>query len=102
MQCPREIAEIITEILRIGLLRIRALGWQQNPNRCAIEADHLHNLPALLAAYKPELLEYYWSAERVCFIQQSSREDVAQFEPLWQALADLVGFGEGETISAKH
>jgi hypothetical protein len=94
MQCPPEITEIVAEILRTGLLRIRILGWNQNPDRCAVEADHLHNLPALLSAYKPELLDYYWNAERVSFIQKSSREDVAQFEPLWQALASHVAAGQ--------
>jgi len=54
MTCPTEIAEILTEILRTGLLRIRALGWSGNAERCAIEADHLHNVPDLLAHYSPE------------------------------------------------
>src|ERR1043166_741489 len=44
MQCPPEIAEIVTQIISMGLLRIRASGWSGNADRCAIEADHLHNL----------------------------------------------------------
>ena len=84
MQCPPEIAEIVCEILRTGLLRIRALG---DADRCALEADHLHNLPDLLANYKPELLDYYWRVERVGFIARSTPADVQRFEPLWIALA---------------
>ena len=99
MQCPAEIAEILGEILRIGLLRIRVLGWNQDPDRCAIEADHLHNLPVLLSDYKPGLLDYYWTAERTAFMEQSSREDISQFEPLWQALANHLG--HDEVVSAK-
>jgi hypothetical protein len=87
MQCPPEIAEIVCEILRTGLLRIRAYGWDRNPERCAVEADHLHNLPGLLVDYKPELLDYYWRAERVGFIERSTPEDAKGFEPLWKALA---------------
>src|SRR5207248_763300 len=45
MQCPPEIVEIVAHILQVGLVRIRALGWQNNAGRCAVEADHLHNLP---------------------------------------------------------
>ena len=98
MQCPPEIMKILAAILRTGLLRIRSLGWNENPERCAIEADHLHNLPALLADFKPELLDYYWTCERPSFIQQCSSEGVTGFEPLWEALANHVG---NEAISTK-
>ena len=84
MQCPPEIAELVCEILRTGLLRIRALG---DGDRCAVEADHLHNLPGLLANYKPELLDFYWRVERESFIKRSPPEDVQAFEPVWNALA---------------
>jgi hypothetical protein len=87
MHCPPEIAEILCEILRTGLLRIRA---SRDAHRCAVEADHLHNLPDLLANYKPELLDYYWRVERVSFATRSSPEDVQAFEPLWKALAKHV------------
>ena len=83
MKCPPEIAEIVCEILRTGLLRIRAL----DSDRCALEADHLHNLPGLLANYKAELLDYYWRVERPSFAERSTPEDIQGFEPLWQALA---------------
>ena len=98
MQCPPEILETLTDILCTGLLRIRALGWSQNAARCAVEADHLHNLPALLADYKPELLEFYWRVERAAFIRQSSLDDVTGFEPLWNALAEHVHSQKGEAV----
>ena len=90
MQCPPEILKTLTDILYTGLLRIRALGWSQNAARCAVEADHLHNVPALLADYKPELLDFYWRVQRVEFIRESSYEEVARYEPLWNALAEHV------------
>jgi hypothetical protein len=94
--------EIVCDILRMGLLRIRALDWNQNPGRCAVEADHLHNLPGLLSSFKPELLDYYWNIERISFIQQSSRDDVAGFEPLWQSLAEHIHSGKDEVVAAKN
>ena len=100
MQCTPEIAEIVCEILRIGLLRIRALGWDRNPGRCAIEADHLHNLPALIASFDLRRLEYYWDAERVSFIKQSRPEDVAVFEPLWKALAKHITPPKSQAIAS--
>ncbi len=85
MQCPPEIAVIVCEILRTGLLRIRAC---KDADRCALEADHLHNLPALLADYKPERLEYYWNIERRCLKDRYGHDE--QFEPLWKMLAKHV------------
>ena len=102
MQCPAEIANVITEILTTGLLRIRALGWSgASAQRCAVEADHLHNLPALLSDFKPESLAYYWEAERVSFIQRSSPEDVEGFEPLWEALSGFVASRASKVYAAR-
>jgi hypothetical protein len=84
MQCPSEIAGIICEILRLGLLRIRSLD---DADRSAMEADHLHNLPDILVNFRPELLDYYWNVERACFIERTTPTAVQDFEPLWQALA---------------
>ena len=101
MKCPSEIAEIIAGILTTGLLRIRALGWNQNSKRCAVEADHLHNLPMLLADYKPELLDFYWETERIAFIQHSSPEEFAGFEPLWNALAEHVAADKDAAVPVR-
>ena len=56
MQCPSEIAELVLEILKIGVLRIRAAAWSGDSARCAIEADHIHNLPDLLRDYSAQAL----------------------------------------------
>ncbi len=96
MQCPPAIAEIVCEILRIGLLRIRIL---EDADRAALEADHLHNLPSLLVNYKPELLDYYWQVERPCFIARGRHEDVQGFEPLWQALAKHITPAKSQAIA---
>src|ERR1051325_3389037 len=90
MKCPPEIAAILHEILRIGLLRIRACGWDNDAERYAIEADHLHNLPTLLADYKPELLELYLDVERNDYMRRSSGEMDKQFETLWKSLASYL------------
>ncbi|MGC1720755.1 MAG: hypothetical protein WA746_17385 [Isosphaeraceae bacterium] len=53
MHCPAEIAEVILPILQYGLIRVRAFAWQGQAELCAVEADHIHNLPDLLADYYP-------------------------------------------------
>jgi hypothetical protein len=86
MACSTEIARILSEILTTGLLRIRALGWSGNAERCAIEADHIHNVPDLLAHYSPERLVYYWDVERASYISQTPASELAVWEPLWRQL----------------
>jgi hypothetical protein len=87
MTCPDDIADILLEILKIGILRIRMEGWNKNPARCAIEADHLHNLPNLLAHFSEDLLRFYWEVERPSYIDQNSPESITQFSTLWDRLA---------------
>ncbi len=86
MRCPEEIAEILAEILAAGLLRIRAAGCSGDAARSLAEADHLHNLPALLHRYRPELLAHYWDVERTAFIRQSNGASMEPFEGLWRRL----------------
>lgn len=87
MNCPPEIAEILLQILRNGILRSRQAGWAGDSQRCAREADHIHNLPDLLANYSLDFLRFYWEIERPAFIKQSTAEDVAGFEPMWHRLS---------------
>jgi hypothetical protein len=54
-----EIEAQLLKILSHGLLRIRALGYEGNAKACAIEADHLHNLPSLITNFESERLSYY-------------------------------------------
>jgi hypothetical protein len=90
MNCPSPIATILVELLRTGLLRIRAIAAAGNSERCAIEADHLHNLPTLLVNYDPELLRFYWEVERKTFMDQSSTVSLAHFERTWEELRKLL------------
>lgn len=86
MNGPPEIAASILDLLEIGLLRIRAAGWSDNPSRCAIEADHLHNLPGLLENFSFDRLKYYWEAERPGFQRQSDPSDLESFQDAWNRI----------------
>ncbi len=86
MSCPPEIAEVLLDVLAWGLVKIRHLGWAGQADRCAVEADHLHNLPRLLADYQPEGLLYYWDVERVCYIKIAPPEHLPAWESFWEQL----------------
>lgn len=79
--------EIYCDILRWGLLAIR--NSANDPERCYVEADHLHNLPELLRNFGNEgLHRYYWEAMRPSFIRQSKPEWVEGYQQLWEELEE--------------
>jgi hypothetical protein len=94
MPCPPEIAEVLARMIAEGLLRIRSCGWSGRADLCAIEADHIHNLPGLLADYSPDRLAYYWTVERSCYLERMPEVERVGWESLWEqlgAVADLSG-----------
>jgi hypothetical protein len=90
MSCPPDMSVIVLEMIRTGIFRIRAAGWDNQPELCAHEADHIHNLPTLLQDYSAELLDYYWNSERPAYIAGSSSASLKVWEPLWERLTPFV------------
>ncbi len=91
MNCPNELCDVLLDVIRIGLLRIRVLAMRGDAAKCAREADHIHNLPSLLTHFSSDLLLFYWNTERVAFVEQSAPNDVEQFQAVWARLASHVG-----------
>jgi hypothetical protein len=90
VSCPPDIAAVLIEILRHGLLSIRAAGAAGDAPRCAAEADHLHNVPGLLAHFSPGALWYYWDVERRIFIKQMGLDRTSIWHELWEPLQPFV------------
>ena len=86
MTCPPDVAAILLEILGQGVLQARAVGWSGDAAQAAVEADHIHNLPGLLADYSPARLRYYWDAERLAYLVRVTPDREATFRPLWERL----------------
>lgn len=86
MNCPDKISTILLEIITVATLNIRREGNAGEASRCAVEADHIHNLPALLGQYNPSLLDYYWTVERPAFLAQVDGVGIERFEPMWSML----------------
>jgi hypothetical protein len=91
MTCPTDVTNILLEILGQGLLQARAAGWAGDAARAALEADHVHNLPGLIAQYTPERLDYYWETERSSYLARATTDQAASFSPLWDQLQSHVG-----------
>jgi hypothetical protein len=84
--CPPEIAEIVLEMLEYGLIVIRLNGWDGRADHCAVDADHLHNLPPLLAKYDPKRLLYYWDVERASYLRKAPQDRLSNWEEFWRRL----------------
>src|SRR5262245_22759979 len=89
MNCPKNVAAILLVILHHGILRTRAAGWSGDADRCAIEADHIHNLPHLLQTFSLDRLMYSWDAERACYLK-SLGDGAATFTYWWEQLGACV------------
>jgi len=89
MTSEEDIKRLLLNLLRTGLLRIRAFGWEVQAERCAIEADHIHNLPDLVRSPRLELLIYYFDHERPAYMKRVP--DSEAFEPDWLRLGEIIG-----------
>jgi len=90
MNCPNEIAAIVLEILEQSMLNIRSAAHQGDTEQCFQEADHVHNLPSLLASFSEEKLKYYWTVERPIYMKRSKGNYAISFAAPWEMLQDFV------------
>ena len=80
-----DIQRVLIDILRVGLLRIRAFGHSGLSDACSVEADHLHNLPMLIRSLRWEELLYYYNVEKPAFLSRTE-SNTDDFRPLWDEL----------------
>jgi hypothetical protein len=93
MNCPDEVAKTALEIIQNAILSIRFAAYRKNPDYCAIEADHIHNLPGLILRYRREKLEYYLAIERHSYVErlrQVPDTSSEAFEEQWKKLEDFL------------
>jgi hypothetical protein len=90
MSCPPDLTGILTRMLQMALLRIRASCWSGDAERGAIEADHAHNIPGLIADFREELLAYYWNVERSSYLSRIGESQDEGWQELWDELRPYV------------
>ena len=93
MDCPDEVATAALEIIQKAILSIRFAAYQKDPNYCAIEADHIHNLPGIILSYRKVNLEYYLNIERESYVERLKKiPDTSPevFEVQWKKLEEFL------------
>ena len=101
MKRCEEVREILLEILREGLLRIRVAGWAGRSEDCANEADHLHNLPWIIQECSLKPVRSYYEIARPAFTRMASNVSKPElFEPQWERLRAILI--EAEPENTKH
>jgi hypothetical protein len=87
---------IYVEILHHGLLRIRNSAALGDLQYCAIESEHLHNLPSLIGETNEARHLYYFNHERTYFLERVDRSlpgmdfILARYVELWKRLIQII------------
>jgi hypothetical protein len=94
--------KIYLEILGVALLRIRELARAGRAGDCAIEADHVHNIPSLIGERNELRHAYYFETERNHYLERVDQTipghkfTSSRFAQLWTQLEALAS-GEQES-----
>jgi hypothetical protein len=95
-QIMSERDQIYIQILGHGLQRLRDSALLGMIEYCAIEAEHLHNLPSLIGESNERRHEYYFEKERPFYLERVDRSvpgiefTLRRYEECWQKLQVLL------------
>jgi hypothetical protein len=87
MNAPPIVQANLLTILKLGLLNIRYQAERKNTERCAIEANHLHNIPGLLEKFSIDLLKFYIDVERTQYIRETKDQVPEEIRDAWTELS---------------
>lgn len=77
-------------ILYWGLLRIRESAGGNDCEMCYLEADHLHNIPAILREKSIPLLKYYFEIERPAYIKKVTTQPIKPVLESWSIIEQFL------------
>ena len=86
-ECPEPLRQAFLELLTWTFLYIR--NKPSDANLCFAHADHMHNVPGLLARFRTEQLAYYWEVERPIFLRNLKaigEHPSGAFEHYWEVV----------------
>jgi hypothetical protein len=87
------------DLLHYGLLAVRSHAYSGQVELCGIEADHLHNIPSLLAEANEARHKYYIIQERSLYLERLKsfpepdylRFTRNRYSDSWKVLASIAG-----------
>src|SRR5262245_19997710 len=86
---------IYAQILHHGLLRIRDAAGLGHLQYCAVESEHLHNIPSLIGETNEARHTYYFCQERTYYLERVDRSipgldfTMRRYAELWVQLMKL-------------
>ena len=86
MQNTNQVRDILLRLCSTALLRIRSFGGRGEADMCAIEADHVHNLPALVDNFSFLALSRYYVLDRPGYLKRATKPE--EFYPIWEELRE--------------
>ena len=91
---PSEVRVALAQILEIACLSIRVAARQGDSKYCAVEANHVHNIPGLLRKFDGAKLKYYLTVTRPQYIEDLQRCPSASAEPYKALWAELERYAD--------
>jgi hypothetical protein len=89
-------SELLLEILRIELLRIRSFAFDGNSLQAASIADHVHNIPNILRSGQLDLVRSYLDVDVASYVL--TQGNVSPLSELWDELGHLTKRIETKTV----
>ena len=86
---------IYVQILHYGLLRIRDSSATGHLQHCAVESEHLHNIPSLIGESNEHRHLYYFCQERTFYLERVDHSvpgldfTMSRYVELWARLIQL-------------
>lgn len=102
------IDQLYLKLLSFALNRVRDAAWDDDFERCGVEADFIHNIPSLIGEENRKRHIYHAVEERNRFLQWAQsvrRDDVSRdivlfYNPIWEEMDKLIGIDD-EVDNAK-
>jgi hypothetical protein len=86
MRSPDDIQTQLLMILEIGIVNIRYHCLAQRYHLCAVEADHVHNIPDLIEHFSVDKLAYYLEVEVAQYLRETSDQIHNGLRAPWDVL----------------
>ena len=87
--------DLYRQLLHFGLCQLRDTALSGNADYCAIEAEHLHNIPSLIGEANEHRHRYYFDKERVHYLESVDQSlpgiefTIRRYHDVWNRLAQL-------------